>query len=45
MKGPDSFRKCSTTGSIEISFEEFSKNFAFCDTFGFFEALIAFTIV
>ena len=45
MKGPDSFRKCSTIGSIEISFEEFSKNFAFCDVLGFFEALIAFTIV
>ena len=45
MKGPDSFRKCSTIGSIDISFEEFSKNFAFCKTFGFFEAFIALTLI
>ena len=44
MNGPDSLRKWVAIGRIEISFELFSKNFAFVVSFGFFVELIALTI-
>ena len=41
MNGPDSLRKWVTIGRIDVSFELFSKNFAFVVSFGFFVELIA----